>query len=181
MNTEELRQSYSKLSTRQLLEILDNKFEYTEQAIVSVISELSQRKVTEEDIRSYKENLLQQAEQFIDRNIVDDLKLFQKHLFYFLWLPVLNVALKQNFAEDGYALKLKQANYYSLLGFIFCVISIVISIEFGLPTLTTLAIWLVGIVPTYAFDELFNRQQQIKRLIARFNKQDPDSMDGDQD
>lgn len=174
MSAEELRQSYSKFSIGQLLEILDNKFEHTELAITIAIAELSKRIVTEEDIKSYKENLINQAELFVDRNIVDDLNLLQKHLFYFLWVPVLNSTFKQNFAEDGYALKLKQANYYSLLGFIFCVLSVVISSQFDLPMLTTLAIWLVGIIPAYAFDELFNRQQQIKRLIAKFSRHEED-------
>ena len=177
MSAEELRQNYTKFSIGQLLEILDNKFEHTELAVTIAIAELSKRNVTEEDIRSYKENLISQAEQFVDRNIVDDLNLFQKHLFYFLWVPVLNSTFKQNFAEDGYALKLKQANYYSLLGFIFCVLSVVISIQFEFPTLTALAIWLIGIIPAYAFDELFNRQQQIKRLIAKFSRHDEDPVE----
>lgn len=175
MSAEELRQNYSKFSIGQLLEILDNKFEHTELAITIAIAELSKRNVTEDDIRSYKENLINQAEQFVDRNIVDDLNLLQKHLFYFLWVPILNSVFKQNFAEDGYALKLKQANYYSLLGFIFCVLSVVISIKFEFPVLTTLAFWLVGMIPAYAFDELFNRQQQIKRLIGKFTRDDMDS------
>ncbi len=174
VSAEELRQSYSKFSIGQLLEILDNKFEHTELAVTIAIAELSKRNVTEEDIKSYKENLINQAEIFVDRNIVDDLNLLQKHLFYFLWVPVLNTTFKQNFAEDGYALKLKQANYYALLGFIFFVLSVIISIQFNFPVLTTLAIWLIGIIPAYAFDELFNRQQQIKRLIAKFSKHEDD-------
>jgi len=167
VSEEELRQGYSKLSTEELLEILDNKFEYTELAVMVAIAELSQRKITEENIKTYKENVLNQAKEYVDRNIFYDLNLLQKHLFYFIWVPLLNFGFKQNFIDDGYVLKLKQANYYSLFGFVFFISSVMISVKFSLPTLTTLGIWILGIMPTYAFDELFNRKQLIKRLIRK--------------
>jgi hypothetical protein len=175
MTREDLQQTYSKMLTEKLLEILDRKFDYTELAVSVALEELGSRKVSEEEIKDYKTEQVNNLNTFIKRNISDDLTLVQKNLFYFLWLPILNFAFKMNFKEDGYLLKLKQANYYSLSGFLFFMISGIISVAFDLSDISSLAIWIFGFLPSYFFDEYFNRQQQIEKLRRAFGEDDNES------
>jgi hypothetical protein len=106
----------------------------------------------------------------LKRNIVDDLNLLQKNLFFIFWIPLLTFAFKRNFAEDGYLLKLKQANYYSWAGFIsFMFIGTVpVFLEINLSGYVTIAIWIAGFIPAYLLDEFFNRRKQIKKMQSFF-------------
>ncbi|HVX28567.1 MAG TPA: hypothetical protein VHB70_19615 [Parafilimonas sp.] len=170
MTREELQETYSQFSTQELLEIIDRKFDYTETAVAVALEEISKRRISENDIKSYKTEQIEKAEKFIKYNIVDDLTFFQKNLFFFIWLPILNIALKQNFRDDGYILKLKQARYYSWLGFVSFMLIGMFSGIYGLQNLTALAIWILAFLPAYGFDETFNRQKQIQKLKKIFEK-----------
>lgn len=164
MTKEELQETYSQLSTQELLEIADKKFGYTELAIIVAIEEISKRNISEEDINLYKEGQIEKGKTFIHSNITYDLTFFQKNLFFFLWIPFLNTPFKFNFRDAGYILKLKQANYYSLFGFIFFMVIGFLSGSFNVPTMSLLGIWILSFLPVYAFDEFFNRKRQINRL-----------------
>jgi hypothetical protein len=167
MSPEELKDTYAKASTEKLMEIIDNKFDYTELAVKTALEELSRREVTDAENKAYKKKIQEKAAADVRKLLLDDLSLFHKNFFYFLWLPLVHFAVKRNFVEDGYYLKVKQAGYYSLLGFAFLMLSSFISLQFDLSELTTLALWIAGFIPTYAFDETFNRRQIIKRLMAK--------------
>lgn len=171
MTPEELKKTYSTLSTKELLEIIDNKFDYTELAVSVALAELSTRHVSEAEIKSYKDEQMVKALNFIKRNISDDLTLLQKNLFYFIWFPLINFPFKQNLRDDGYILKLKQANYYSFIGFALFMLTGYVSATLDFSNLTSLAIWIIGFVPAYAFDETFNRQNQIRRLKKIYESQ----------
>jgi len=172
MTREELEKRYSTLSIDELFEIIDHKFGYTELAVMIAIEEMGRRKISEEDILKYKEDQIQEINKLIERNIVDDLSVLQKNLFYFLWVPILTFPFKRNFREDGYVLKLKQANYYSLFGFLFFMLTGFISGVYRLSFLTSLAILILTFLPVYAFDEYFNRQRLKERLFKSFKEQD---------
>jgi len=168
MTREDLQEQYAVLSTNELLEIVDRKFDYTELAVTVALEEISRRNLSEEDIREYKKEQVARAKIFIKRNIVDDLTIFQKILFFFIWLPLLNFPFKQNFRDGDYILKLKQANYYSLLGFVFMVLTAFSSGFTPHSDLTDFTIWFLSFLPAYGFDEYFNRKRQIRRLQAMF-------------
>ncbi len=176
MKREDLQERYAKLSLQELLKILDNKHDYTDLAVTVAFEELSKRNITEEDIREYKEDQVEQAEKFIVRNIVDDLNLLQKNLFFFIWIPIITFAVRQNFRDDGYMLKLRQANYYSLTGFISLILAVLISVYFDFNTLSTLAIWILLFLPAYSFDEFFNRRRQIEALRRLFKETESPSV-----
>lgn len=164
MTRQELQSSYSKLSTLELLEIVDRKFEYTELAITVAIEEIAKRNVSEEDILNYKSELVERAETFIEKNIVDDLTLLQKNFFFFIWIPIINFPFKRNFSEDGFMLKLKQSHYYSFAGFILFVTTSILSEIYSLSLLTSIVCLLLSFLLPYTFDEYFNRKRQIERL-----------------
>ena len=172
MNREDLQQQYATLSINELLEIIDRKFDYTELAITIALEEINRRSISEEDIREYKEEQIAKAVTFIKRNIVDDLSLLQKVLFFFIWFPLLNFPFKQNFRDGNYMLKLKQANYYSFLGFAFMVLVAFVSGWYTLSNLTSFTIWFLSFLPAYGFDESFNRKRQIHRLKMMFGSQE---------
>src|SRR4051812_31359182 len=102
MTREELQKTYSALSTQELLEIVDRKFDYTDLALTVAFEEISRRHISEEDIKGYKEQQISKAANFIKRHVFDDLTIFQKNLFFFIWLPLINFPFSQNFKEEGY-------------------------------------------------------------------------------
>ena len=84
MTREDLQQQYAALSTNELLEIIDRKFDYTELAVTVALEEIGRRNLSEENIREYKEEQEAQARSFIKKNIVDDLNAKAEHqLFLF--------------------------------------------------------------------------------------------------
>jgi hypothetical protein len=172
MTREDLERQYASLSTNELLEIVDRKFDYTELAVTIALEEIHRRSVTEADIREYKEEQISKAVTFIKRNIEDDLSLLQKILFFFAWLPLLNFPFKQNFRDGNYILKLKQANYYSFLGFAFMFLVGIASGWYSFSNLTAFTIWFLSFLPAYGFDESFNRKRQIHRLKMMFGSQE---------
>jgi hypothetical protein len=168
---EDLQNKYAKLSNDELLEIVDNKGSYTELAVLVALEEIGKRNLSEADIKGYKDRQTTAMLGAIKRNVFDDLSLVQKHLFYFVWFPLLNVAFRQNFWDDGYALKLKQSTYYSYCGFMFCLLSIGLSHTIlHLSDTAILGFWVAGMIPTYAFDEFFNKKRSIRKLHRLFDK-----------
>jgi hypothetical protein len=85
-----------------------------------------------------------------------------------------------NFREKGYKLKIRQANYYSLFGFLFFLLSAFSLIE-GMSNLFVIALWLAGFIPAYLMDEFFNRQRQIRKLQQLFGPLDTEEKRHEQD
>ncbi|MGF7081042.1 hypothetical protein [Mucilaginibacter sp. UYCu711] len=174
---EDLQRKYATLSTSELMNILDNKFSYTDLAVTVAIEELAKRSPSEEDVKNYKEEILDEVNTFIVNNIEVDLTTWQKMLFYLFWFPILTFAFKRNYREDGYILKVRQANYYSFVGFIALIISAFLSLPLNLSSFGEIALWMTGFFPAYLFDEYFNRLQQIKKLKKIFKVDDTDQTD----
>ena len=176
---EELQGTYAMLPTEKLMEIIDNKFGYTELAVTVAFEELASRKITEDEIKNYKSKQMQKLNAYIQKNISDDLSLSQKNLFFFIWLPIFTFPFKQNYKQEGCALKVRQANYYSLLGFVFFMLTLYLSQGFS--NLTAAAIWIGGFIPAYLLDEFFNRQRQIKKPQKLFGEPEPQESAQEQD
>ncbi len=168
------------LPTEKLMEIIDNKFGYTELAVSVAFEELAGRKISEDEIKSYKFKQLEKLNSYIEKNILHDLVFSEKNLFYFIFLPILTSPFRQNFKEKGYKLKLKQANYYSLFGFLFFAFSALFLYQ-GLSNLFVAAFWLGGFIPAYLMDEVFNRQRQIRKLQRLFGHVDSEGAGQEQD
>jgi len=165
---EELEKRYVTLSNNELLEIIEDKFSYTELAVIVALEEISRRKLNESDIKKYKENAFEDAKMFIKKNIEDDLTFLQKNIFFFLWIPFLNFLFKRSFIDDGYILKIRQANYYSWCGFIFFIIDAILQSQFKLSNSIFWIIWILSFLLPYYYDEFFNRKNQIKKLNKLF-------------
>ncbi len=166
---EDLQSKYDKLSTEELLRIIDDKHSYTDLAVSVAISELARRNVMEEEIINYKAKQMDELQQYVRANVVDYLKVWQKVLYYVFFLPILNFPFKRNLAEDGYVLKLKQATYYSWTGFLGLLLAGVLTIGTG--NITALLIWSVVFIIAYIYDEQFNRQKLINKLKRIFTQE----------
>jgi hypothetical protein len=167
VSKEELMVTYSSLPTEKLMEIIDNKFGYSELAVSVAFEELAGRKISEEEVKNYKSKQIEKLNNYIRKNISHDLSFSQKNLFYFIFIPLLTAPFRQGFKEKGFKLKIKQSNYYSLFGFVFCGMSVLFLVQ-GLSNLFVAAFWMGGFIPAYLMDEFFNRQRQIKKLQNMF-------------
>lgn len=168
------------LPTEKLMEIIDNKFGYTELAVSVAFEELASRKISEEEIKNYKFKQIQKLNSYIQKNISHDLAFAQKNLFYFFFIPVFTFPFRQNFREKGFKLKIRQANYYSFFGFLFFSFSALFLYQ-GLSNLFVIAFWLSGFIPAYMMDEFFNRQRQIRKLQKLFGPLHSDESGQEQD
>ncbi|HVS93333.1 MAG TPA: hypothetical protein VHB54_09490 [Mucilaginibacter sp.] len=180
VSKKELQSLYSTLPTEKLMEIIDNKFGYTELAVSVAFEELAGRKISEEEIKSYKSKQIEKLNSYIRKNISNDLSLSQKNLFYFIFIPLLTWPFKQGFREKGYRLKTKQATYYSMFGFAFFLVGLVFALQ-GYSNLFVIALWIGGFIPAYLMDEFFNRQRQIKKLQEIFGPIEPEEAHTEQD
>jgi hypothetical protein len=115
---------------------------------------------------------IEQQEEDIKKNILYDLSIVQKILFFFIWFPLLTFSWRINFREGKFVLRLKQANYYSLFGFVFMMLTVLISRVYNLSILTTLTIWFISFLAAYSFDEYFNRERLIQRLRTLVDKRE---------
>jgi hypothetical protein len=172
MNKEDLEKQYAELSTNELLEIIDRKFDYTELAVTVALAEISNRVILEENLNEYKDLQLSKAKESVRKIIVDDLKVGCKIFFFFIWIPLLNSPFKQNYRDGDFVLKLSQARYYSGLGFLFTVFTGLLSGFYGLSNLSALTIWFTSFLPAFAFDEFFNRKRLLQSLLARYGEKD---------
>jgi len=179
VSKEELQGTFAALPTEKLMEIIDNKFGYTELAVSVAFEELASRKISEEEIKNYKTKQIEKLNNYIRRNISDSLTLSQKNLFYFIWFPLLTFPFKQTFKQEGCMLKVRQASYYSWLGFIFFVLTAFLS--YRLSNLFAAALWIGGFIPAYLLDEVFNKQKQIKKLQRMFGENDTEESGQEQD
>ncbi|WDF70169.1 hypothetical protein PQ465_07265 [Sphingobacterium oryzagri] len=168
VSEESLAKRYESLTNDELFELLDNKFEYTDLAVKTAFSELSKRDVSEEDIKRYKTKLINKVADDFSKLVYYDLKTYQKILYYIFWLPIFNFAFKMNYREKGEYLKIKQANYYTTLGFLCLFPTVAISVSFEFDEISTLFLWLSCLLPTYAFDDFLNRNVIIKKIYRRF-------------
>ncbi|MBP6127699.1 hypothetical protein [Flavobacterium sp.] len=177
---EDLEKRYSNLSNSELLDIIENKFSYTELAVTVAIEEIGNRKVTEEEIKLYKEKKVIEFNTLVQKNIYDDLSLIQKNLFFFIWIPYINFFIKRRFLDDEAELKLIQANYYSWFGFITFAITTFIGNYLHLSD-NSIILWLICFPIAYYYDEYFNRQNQIRKLQRMFPTSNEENVNDDLD
>lgn len=168
---EELQLTYTKLSTMQLLNIVNNADGYTPLAIEVATQELKERQLTPADLENYEAAKTEAFKITVEKNVVHALSFLQKNLFYFIFIPLLSMPFKMNFAQDGYALKRRQSWYYNICGFIGLFLSSFISLPFNLSSWGMLAIWIAFFIPAYLLDDRFNRQYLLKKLTKNNHRE----------
>ena len=165
MNKEELRKQCESLSNQQLIAIVDNKIRYNVQIVTAAQIELESRAISKEEVKTHKRQLTQQA-RIITGNIVDELGLPDKILFFIIFFPRLNYFVRRSYRKQNYVLKLRQAGYYSLLGFVSCILIFSVGLQ-RLSPVDCFIIWGLSFLPVYAFDHYYYKQKTIERLRMR--------------
>lgn len=157
---EELREQYVKMTTHELLLIVSNKSGYTELAISIAKKELRYRNVSEAEITNLSQIVHDQENKYWMDNCLFDLSISTKLAYYFiLWFPKARYYFPNNFKQEGYLLKLNQSNYYSVLGVVFLILTLVFSMYSGSPL--SLTLWPLGFMLTYLYDHFYNKKRQI--------------------
>jgi len=166
MVTEEnLSEQYSKMLTKDLLEIAKDKTGYSELASTVALEELKRRKVSSEKIAKY-EPVARKINAPTKENCLVDLEFPKKLLyFYVLWFPKVRHFYSPNFMQKGYILKSNQSNYYSVLGFISIIATIIIVVSLYYNSIVAfLVVWIALFLLSYLFDVYFNRQRQMRNI-----------------
>jgi hypothetical protein len=141
ISRKDLEEKYSGYSNEELLDVIRNKEGYTVLAVELAQEELSRRKVTSEEIAVMEVEHEKKVEHFLVNYARVEMRFLRKCFFYFIWVPLLHFAMKQNLREDGYFLMVKQAGYYSIMGFVFFFL-----MPIGLAVLPDGLIWLVWVL-----------------------------------
>lgn len=166
---EDLQHKYRQLSTERLMEIIDNPANYTELAVEVAIAEFNSRNVPKHEVTNYHlkqvNNKVWAFKTYIERNINIELNFIQKLLFFFFFLPPFTFSFKLGYRREGFMLKLRQSNYYSLIGFVslMLVVAAVVNFNLDLSDATTLGIWMIFFIPAYLLDGFFNRKVRVEK------------------
>lgn len=176
---ETLRDSYKKLSIQELLQIVNNRPDYSGLETMIAIQELSARNVSLEAIEASRKEYIKSPEYLIAKDLVAGLSDVEKCRFYFLWLPFLSFTIKRNFREKGFALKLKQVDCYAVFGFVILVVALILFIQYGITLLGFLIVWILGFLPAFIFDDIFYRKYQIHKLNKLYGVPDEFDLSGD--
>lgn len=153
ISRKDLEERYSGFSNEELLEVLRNREGYTELAVDLAREELSRRNVTAADVKVMEEAHQQNVNHFIENYASVEMRFLQKCFFFFLWMPLLHFAIKQNLREDGYLLMVKQAGYYSVMGFIFFFLMPVSLVV--LPDALIWVVWVLGLFIAIPLEKYF--------------------------
>lgn len=159
ISREDIQKKYSGLSTNELLAIVRDEEGYTETAIFVANEELQKRNVTEDQLHEFEERT-KQSNAIILQKVSAELSIFQKCFFYFIWVPLLHFPIKQNLREDGFVLKVRQAGYYSLAGFVCLILTALFSILLNLSDMLSVLTWVILILPVFALDNYSKKNPQ---------------------
>ncbi len=156
---EELKGKYRSATIGELVNILVHAVEYIPEAVKAARSELTRRRLDEEDIERYKVQMISERQVEQLHAATSKLSFGHKALFYFCWfLPTfLDHALKQNFREDKAARKLQQASFFKWAGIICLFTAVIFSLWLDLRSATTATIWVTGFVLSLIIDKKLNR------------------------
>lgn len=151
---EELAKLYSTFSDRNLLDILNEKDQYTETALQAAAEEIRKRNLNETHFKDYSDTLVTEAK--IAEHVASiELTFFEKLKFFFLWLLpfFIEVGVRMNLAEAGLKTKVKQSRVFSLLGFLTCTLAGFLGAIFSHSDLESISIWILFFVLTYLIEK----------------------------
>jgi hypothetical protein len=157
ISQEDLQKTYSAFSTDELLAIVRQPGDYTQLAVSVAKEELAKRNVTEDQELDFDKRV-EQAKTIALRYASEELSIGLKFFFYFIWIPLLHFAVKQNLREGGFRLKVQQAGYYSIAGFITFVITALVSTVLNLTDWPAGFVWALLIVPALFLDKYVNKK-----------------------
>jgi hypothetical protein len=171
MKIEEIQQQCESLSNEQLLLVVNNKRLYTEKIVRVAYQEIKKRGLSKQEVKEIEKAQAQQS-RIITGNVHEDIFLLEKIGFYFLGIfKFFNALVLRDYRKRGYILKVKQAQYYILLGVAFLFSSFFIGKYFHAYAAAAI-IWPAGFLITHFFNRYYLKAATIKRLAARIASQE---------
>ncbi|MCD9016002.1 hypothetical protein [Parachryseolinea silvisoli] len=128
-----LAKRYAKLSNDQLLEMLENRHDYTPIALEVLQEEVNSRQISKEEVATYKFTATVNTE-ILKARALEPLPLWQKAFYFFgfivpIFLSYIIFAFELNRREDGYTTKLRQTRFFRWAGFISFMLVVFVSLD----------------------------------------------------
>jgi hypothetical protein len=156
---EELDKLYSTFSDRQLLDIVNEKDQYTETAVQVATQEIRRRNLNETHFKDYSDTIVMEAK--IAEHVASiELTFFEKLKFFFIWIMpfFIEVGIRMNLAEAGLKTKVKQSRIFSLLGFLTFMLAGFLAVIFNHSDFESISIWILFFVLTYFIEKKFRNK-----------------------
>ena len=171
MTVDEIKARCESLSTEELYQVVNNKIQYTEIIVRIAQEELRRRSPTKEQISRFKKGQVRQAKK-IDGDIREDLMLWEKIVFFFIFIPRFHYLVLRDYRKRHYLLKVRQAGYFMVTGGGFFLLFMLIGAEKFFSLKTAIILWASGFLGAYAFNYYYFKARIIRRFVARMINQD---------
>jgi len=166
MKIEEIQQQCETLSNEQLFLVVNNKHLYTEKIVRVAYQEIKKRGLSKQEIQEI-EKVQARRSRIITGDIHEDIFLLEKIGFFSLGIfRFLNALLLRDYRKKGFVLKVKQAQYYILLGVAFFFIAIFLG-QYLHSFSVGAIVWVAGFLSTHLFNKYYFKAATIRRLAAR--------------
>jgi hypothetical protein len=166
MTIGEIKTKCESLSTEELYFIVNNKIRYTETIVRVAQQELRNRNPTREEINHFKKVQARRAK-VIDGDIHEDLLLWEKILFFFIFIPRFHFLVLRDYRKRKYVLKVRQAGYFMVAGAVFFLPILLVGAERFFSLKTAAILWAASFPVAYAFNYYYYKGGTIRRLAAR--------------
>lgn len=171
MKIEEIQQQCETLSNEQLFLVVNNKQLYTEKIVRVAYQEIKKRGLSKQEVKEIEKVQARQS-RIITGDIYEDIFFLEKIGFFSLGIfRLLSALLLRDYKKKGFVLKVRQAQYYILLGVAFLFIATFLG-QHSHSFSTGMIIWVSGFLSTHLFNKYYFKAATIKRLEAR--SVDPD-------
>jgi hypothetical protein len=168
MTIDEIKARCESLSTEELHFIVNNKIQYTEVIVRVAQQELKKRNPTKEELARFKKEQAQRNK-IIDGDIHEDLMLWEKIVFFFIFIPGLHALVMRDYRKRRYILKVRQARYYMTLGAISCLVLILANVENFLSLKIAAILWAAAYLATHVYNYYYFKARTIRNLAERMD------------
>ncbi|HOX81832.1 MAG TPA: hypothetical protein PLJ60_05330 [Chryseolinea sp.] len=154
---EKLSKLYSKLPDKKLLDIVNDKDQYTDIALNIALEEIRKREIKTDQVQDYIENKILETK--ISEHVASiELTFLEKVKFFCIWfLPFIEVAFRMNLIEDGLKTKVKQSRVFSTVGFLTFMLTGFLGVIFEHSNFESFSIWFLFFVLTYFIEKRFRK------------------------
>jgi hypothetical protein len=123
MKIEEIQQQCETLSNEQLFLVVNNKRLYTEKIVRVAYQEIKKRGLSKQEVKEIEKVQARQSS-IITGDIYEDIFFWEKiGLFSLGIFRLMSALLLRDYKKKGFVLKVRQAQYYILLGVAFLFIA----------------------------------------------------------
>jgi hypothetical protein len=165
MTIEEIQAQCEALSNEELLLVVNNKRLYTEQIVRVAYQEIRKRGLSKQEIKEIEKMQAERAK-IITGDIREDVLFFEKVGFFFLCVPRMHFLVIRDYRNQGFVLKVRQAQYFIFLGLVSLILSALLGGYFHSFLLGAI-IWVASFLLAYFLNRYYIKGKIIKYLASR--------------